>query len=204
MGSPSVTRGPERLAAGDEVLMKRRIAILLAATAALFVVSPLVWAHYIYESGYTWENGAGKCLWARAEISHGNGGGYAKIDVSAWRENEQPGGSVGPVGVGGTSEDCADLWTRLPGYLRQRNQLWYHVHDWAICRRGTWTYNTTNSYTMPLQERWYGTSPRCGNAWYTNVGGTGVYFDSAWKKGYVISGCHIRPGEQGGPGSCGQ
>lgn len=147
------------------------------ATAAL--------AHYVYEKGYVWEGGSGKCVDARTEISHGkNGGGYTKV----WTH------TVKPLRLGEYYKaDCANDWGRPVNYLRVRNVLYKcgnkceKSRDWYVCRAQSWKYN--GQTTDVLVKATYWRRP-CGKGAYGNMGGAFTYYDNAWRGGYLWSGSH--------------
>jgi hypothetical protein len=62
-------------------MQRRKWLRLGALVVVLLTLGGIAYAHYVYEEGYVWEGG-GKCLFARAEISHGeNDGGYPRTDL---------------------------------------------------------------------------------------------------------------------------
>lgn len=164
--------------------MRRRTTKRLAvAWAALLVVIPATtaFAHYVYNDGYVWENGSGKCLKNWGEISHGNGGGYAKSESRAVKE----------VFNGSIEVECWGNWDRPPNYLRVRNVLKKQSGGtWGVCVSGDWKYNSSTDYKLK-KESYYSTP--CGSGTYANDAGAFTYFDNQWKGGYMWSGSHSLP-----------
>lgn len=139
-------------------------------------------AHYVYNDGYVWENGSGKCLKTWGEISHGSGGGYAKNDSKAVKEFFN----------GSFEVHCWQEWDRPPNYFKVRNVLKKKTSsgDWAVCVDGDWKFNAETTHTLK-KESYYSTP--CGNGTYANNAGSFINFDSAWKGGYMWSGPHDLP-----------
>src|SRR5690348_1098404 len=84
----------------------RAVIVCIAACAAV-VGAGVAAAHYLRLERYVWENGAGKCLKNRSEISDGitSGGaikGYSKVDAYPQKE----------LGPGTVQFDCYVGWER--------------------------------------------------------------------------------------------
>ncbi len=140
-------------------------------------------AHVKYEGGYVWENGNGKCLWDHAELSHGNGGGYAQSIARAVFETSTTLGDI----------ECWEDWNRPAYYLGARNLLFkWRNGGWNVCVNGTWRYNEhrTDEKTKTSVYR----TP-CRRGTYANFGGGITNFDGAWRGGHMYSGSHTLPAD---------
>ncbi len=160
--------------------MPRKLIITCAVAVAALPTAVL--AHYAYNDGYVWEGG-GKCLFARAEISHGSGGGYSKTDLRAVKPWQN---------LAGARIECWVSWSRPPGYLSARNVLMKRSRTgrWAVCISGRWNFNSTNNSRLRKQS-FYRTP--CGRGTYANSGRARTYHDNGWKRGKMWSGTHYLP-----------
>jgi hypothetical protein len=168
---------------------RRRRARLVAIVATVVMASTgIAYAHYVYDGGFVWQNGTGKCLHVTSEISHGNGGGYAKVKVHAVRETKFIGGDIVVP-----EEDCSEDWPQIARYLAARPKLWKWTNQgWALCKRGSWTFNSTTTATL-VKDRYYGTTTPCANGWYGTDGGGYINFNGGWVGGWMWAGCHWLP-----------
>jgi hypothetical protein len=144
-------------------------------------------AHWVYQRGYVWENGSGKCLEARSEISHGKGGGYSKANANSIKEIQYPWGKI----------DCNQKWRRPAGYIRVKNQLdVYTSGQWAFCRKTSLKYNSADNWGVSKARNW-GTSPPCGSHYYTNWARAQHIWQGDWTPGGWISsgGSHWLPAD---------
>lgn len=159
---------------------------LVATLAALLTISGVAYAHYVYQEGYVWE-GDGKCLYGRAEISHGeNDGGYAKTDTRGVRPVRSP---------NGWGADCWDDWERPPGFYAARNVLvkWSAPHgQWALCVNGQWNYNDVTDSRVTKISLY---RLKCGRGTYANFGSAYTYMSPEWVGYHVYSGSDYLDGE---------
>ena len=91
-------------------LFHKLTAIVLIAIGFAAISMP-VYAHYIYENGYTYSSSY-DCTWNRAEISHGSGGGYSKADVRSKKK--------------ASNLNCLGAFNRPINHLRAR----YDLENW--------------------------------------------------------------------------
>jgi hypothetical protein len=160
-----------------------RAGFLVATIAALIVASTATaFAHYVYDEGYVWENGYGKCLYARSEISHGTGNGYSKATARAVKE----------IFNGWAYVECYENWIRPANYLRVKNQLQHwNGSSWVWCAETSLKYNTSSNDNLEQSKTW---SLPCGKGYYWNFALGQTYFDNAWKGGWMSSsGSHYLP-----------
>lgn len=154
---------------------------LISAFLMTLALSTSAQAHYVYKSDETWSNtDSSKCTYQRSEISHGNGGGYAKSTVTAsddW----------------GFPPDCIWQWERPIGYLIARYDLykWNATYGtWDRCRYTNW-YRTTTVASRFWVYKNYGTTPPCGKGYYGTVATGATYYSGQWYGAYGIwSGYH--------------
>lgn len=156
--------------------------MLSAALAVLVFGGSAALAHYVYQEGNVYDNGNSRCLQARGEISHGNGGGYAKSTGRSFIYQDTHAGRY-----------CNKEKTVDPQHLANRNVLlkWRSAQkDWAVCVNGDWNYNSkTSAYNNKTSVY----STPCSSGWYANNAGAFVYINSNWRGGYVWSGEHNLP-----------
>ncbi|WP_156325216.1 hypothetical protein [Nonomuraea sp. SBT364] len=155
------------------------IAICMAIALVATLSSPAQ-AHYVYEKGEIYKS-ADVCVDGRAEVSHGDGGGYARADT--WSETR---GFV--YGVGWVN--CAVGWSRPAGYIAARYD--YLVFDlsagvWGLCRQLDWWYGSGSHLTVAWN---FGNRTPCGTAWYATIGWSAVRNGSTWNGGEIASGNH--------------
>ncbi|WP_205324414.1 hypothetical protein [Glycomyces sp. YM15] len=158
----------------------------LIATAAgtlalvLFGASPAA-AHYVYEEAFTFRSND-LCVFDRSEISHGDGNGYARVDIDASTVLSTPSGSY----------PCAWGLERPRGYISAKIQtyVWLGTY-WYLCDETNWVYNDTTSTDLAIQARMIG-QPICGPGYYA-TNGVGYVWNNAWYGGAVWSGAHYLP-----------
>ena len=155
--------------------MRSKLAIgILAAVVAALIGVP-VYAHVVYEDGYTWSSNH-NCTWGRSEISHGSGGGYSKATV----ESE----------VNLEDKICAQRYWRPINYLKSKWDLQYKVNgQWIRCKKGNTWYNGRKAWKLANYKN-HGSSPLCGNAEYRTVGESKVRLGNDWWGGDLSSGVY--------------
>lgn len=179
---PGSAPGAKEAIFGKGACMKKFLVGFWVA-GLLVIPAATAFAHYVYNEGYVWENGSGKCLDNWGEISHGNGGGYAKSETRAVKEAFN----------GSIEVSCWQSWDRPPNYLRARNVLKKFnspTGTWDVCVSGDWKYNASTNDNL-IKESYYSTP--CGTGTYGNNAGAFTYFDNVWKGGYMWSGSHSLP-----------
>lgn len=126
-------------------------------------------AHYVYEMDEAWSNASGSnCVYVRAEVSHGNRGGYAKS--TALSSNSF-----------GSWTQCIWVWERSPGYLRTKYSYYKKTSSgWKLCRSTNWKYNTKKTSRIEASKN-YGVAPPCGGGYYATRGWASVYYNGAWQ-----------------------
>lgn len=149
-------------------------------TALVLLAEPAL-AHYVYKAGWVYRS-AWACAWARAELSHGNGGGYTRLDVTAFKATNSP-TSYG--------DRCHSSFQRNPGQLRVKHQLWKQSGSgaWTLCRDSGWITNgaVMSSFSKGIT---YGASPPCGPGTYGITGFAEVWDGRAWRGGKIEGGTH--------------
>lgn len=132
-------------------------------------------AHYVYSSGTIYANYEDSiCATGRSEVSHGNGGGYYRVD-----EN---------------THNCYRIAKDMPGgniSVRAHFLKWTGA-EWAVCHDSGWVANnlTTNHWGI---SRNFGTSPPCGAGSYVTNGAVYIYWDNQWNGTWIWSGEHWLP-----------
>ncbi|MEW2496892.1 hypothetical protein AB0942_25680 [Streptomyces nodosus] len=157
----------------------RGVLSLAGALTLMFVTATSASAHYVYERDEAWSNASGSnCVYVYAEVSHGNGGGYAKSYALAsddW----------------GILPACIWVWERPAGYLATKYSYYKKTSSgWKLCRSIGWKYNTSKTSKVTATKT-YGASP-CGKGYYATRGWAMVYYNAAWegKKHSIWSGSH--------------
>jgi hypothetical protein len=130
-------------------------------------------AHYVYQSGYMYQD-SWECVWGRSEVSHGTGNGFSRSDIQV--EVDGPNGA-----------DCVDTLYRPVNYIRVRQiYLAQLTPGWAYCRDTGNLYNTTNTFLMTVKRTHSG---KCGT---TNYQTESIMHElnGSWKGGTIWSGTH--------------
>jgi hypothetical protein len=130
-------------------------------------------AHYVYKSGYMWQD-SWECVWGRSEVSHGNGNGYSRSDIQ-----------VKVDGDNGTA--CAASFYRPAGYIRVRQIFMAQLAPgWGYCRDTGNLYNSSNNWVMTVTRTHGG---KCGS---TNYQTQSIMHElnGSWKGGTLWSGSH--------------
>ena len=162
------------------LLLSKRVLGIIIAIAVMSISAP-VFAHYIYEEGYTYSSDY-ECAWNRAEISHGSGGGYSKSDVEAKKVKiDYDDGMI-------MISHCASDFTRPIAHLRAKWML-YIMEDssWMHCRSGTYRYNPYSASSLRVMED-FGSSPPCGAGEYMTVGYGHLKNGGMWYGGFILAG----------------
>ncbi|GAA2272881.1 hypothetical protein GCM10009853_028360 [Glycomyces scopariae] len=155
----------------------------VAAGAMAFVLlgaSPAS-AHYVYQEGEVYRSND-LCTNVRAEISHGDGGGYARVDAKSYTVLATPWGAY----------PCAKTHDRPGGYIAAKIEVYaWNGSAWYLCAYTDWAYNSgsTNQWII---EAWMSGLPYCGTGWYGTMG-TGYVWNNNWFGGSVWSGHHWLP-----------
>jgi hypothetical protein len=137
-------------------LLRVGFVTFLASFLVALAVTPAL-ARYVYQNGWVWENGSGKCLEERAEVSHGTGTGYTKADVHSVKEYGPPQFQV----------DCAADWVMPINYLRVKNVLYKYSGSWYVCRDQSYKYNSVKDAFVLKATYW---NVPCGSGYYANNG----------------------------------
>lgn len=159
-------------------LHNKLIVGILVAIGVVSIAVP-VYAHYIYEDGYTYSSSY-DCAWNRAEISHGSGGGYSKSDITAKLK--------------GSGINCFVNFSRPINHLRAAYDLnKWNGSSWGLCGYTNWTYNTGDAYKLVVFTD-HGATPVCGDGSYQTIG-YGEFKNGTWKGGAISSGGtgHVLP-----------
>lgn len=163
----------------------RRIGVTATGLAmALLVIFPgVAAAHYVYQKGTVATYGSGACVQARAEVSHGSGGGYTKADVESTRTT-----SYGNI-------SCIEPNPKPAGYLATRYDFYKwdsSAGHWKVCRTADWYYSKaqTGQYSIYTD---FGVSPPCGHGYYGSTAYSYVKDNNTWYGGSIWSGYHSLP-----------
>jgi len=166
-------------------LRTSRLGSLMTAAAAtmafvLLGASPAS-AHSVYEEAFTYRSND-LCVYERSEISHGDGNGYARVDVYSSTVLATP----------PTSFPCAWPLERPVGYISAKIQtLVWNGANWHLCDETSFVYNDTTTSELIIQARMIG-QPICGPGLYGTLG-TGYVWNNAWYGGATWSGYHALP-----------
>lgn len=149
--------------------LRRRLVITLAVALLVLVMGTgTASAHYVYVKTWVMETSHG-CIAGRSEISHGSGGGYAKVDTNSIVDG---GGTVNGVVL---HYLCFTNLYRAPGWISNAYTLWkWNGAHWYPCRRQGWVYNSSGTVKFVIAKNW-GTTPPCGNGLYGTQGFSYVY-----------------------------
>ncbi|MCC3765922.1 hypothetical protein K3N28_22950 [Glycomyces sp. TRM65418] len=160
-----------------------RALVVAAAGAMTFVLlgaSPAA-AHYVYEEGHVHRT-VELCVHERSEISHGDGGGYSRVDVS----------STTVLAPGGTFP-CAYAYERPVNYIASRIEVMaWNGSAWYLCAETSWVYNSQSTWQLIIEARMAGL-PYCGTGWYGTMGHGYVLSNNTWYGGALWSGSHWLP-----------
>ncbi|MFG3341297.1 hypothetical protein [Glycomyces sp. NPDC048151] len=168
----------------DRIRLPLLRSLVAAAAGALALVllgaSPAA-AHYVYEEAFTYRSND-LCVFDRSEVSHGDGNGYARVDIDASTVLGTPSGSY----------PCAWGLERPPGYISAKIETYVWLGSyWYLCDQTDWVYNDTTSTDLAIQARMIG-QPICGPGYYA-TNGVGYVWNNNWFGGAVWSGAHYLP-----------
>lgn len=150
---------------------------VLFAIGVLSVATP-AYAHYIYESGYTYTSND-DCTWNRSEISHGVGGGYSKVDVKS---------SVGAIVEDLGFVRCAANSNRPVDHIRAAWDLGkWDGSSWSVCRLSPWYKNNSSASSLTVSQI-HGYNPVCRDGSYRTLGWGHLKINGAWYGGSLSSG----------------
>ncbi|MQM26146.1 hypothetical protein GFD30_11270 [Glycomyces sp. NEAU-7082] len=159
-----------------------RSLITAAAGAMAFILlgaSPAA-AHYVYQEGHVYRTND-LCVHERSEISHGDGGGYSRVDVSS-TTILAPGGAF----------PCAHANHKPANNIAAKIQvLAWNGSAWYVCAETAWVYNDHTTWQLIIESRMLGL-PWCGTGWYGTMG-HGYVWNNAWYGGTMWSGNHWLP-----------
>jgi hypothetical protein len=176
-------------------IRRRRGAVIAGIAVCVVAVGVgVAAAHYIRLERYVWEDGNGKCLKNRSEISDGNtsGGaikGYSKVNAFAQKE----------LGPGTFQDDCAVGWERdlRVRAILQKQSSTGSFYD-CVRSNGTradtgWSYRYSTEHQ--ITKYW---NADCGSGYYRTRGCTQLKINNAWQpttdSGCIHTGKHwLRP-----------
>ena len=155
----------------------RRRVIVLLAVAVLAGGTNVAYAHYVYEKAYTYYSTSAPCVENYAEISHGDGYGYAKVNLKSWRK------------LIWFPLECFYEFERPQNNMKVKYELHYHNGNiWTLCQDSSYKYNST--VTAELEKtRKFTSSEYCGAGNY-GVWNTGYAKNNEWYGGSVWAGTH--------------
>ncbi|MDO0934544.1 hypothetical protein QQY66_23745 [Streptomyces sp. DG2A-72] len=171
--------------------LRTALLALPAAFGLTMVAATSANAHYVYWTEQVWGNAdSSRCLWNRAETSHGStGGGYFKGDSTSYAD-------IDPNPL-----DCVLSWDRNSGELAEGMIVfkWYVDANgdgsWLICdRTDQWYFNSEPAWKFELT--W--TAPAeglCGAGYYGIRNYAGMVDSGEWVglNANVWSGYHLLP-----------
>ena len=158
-------------------MLRSKFALGLIFAIGCAAIAAPAYAHYIYEAGFTYTSGYG-CTWNRAEISHGNGGGYSKSDVRSKRV----------FTYDGYTFHCGTDLSRPIGHLRAKWRLYkLNGSSWQTCKSSNYSYNTSNTAHLKVDE-YHGYNPPCCQGIYRTVAYGHFKSGSSWYGGSLSSG----------------
>jgi len=174
-----------------------------AATLLALGVTPAS-AHYVYQTGFTYESSNGtQCVLGYAESSHGKSGdGYMKGWVLAAKDWTSGSGShathyncdqnIGPSGSRWyrPSNNIAvrDYYFRLNSNPTHNKAF---PQDWSVCEYSDWFYNQKSDYELIIAGEMRGPTI-CGDSYYGTLS-VGDVNNGGWLGGSVWSGGHKLP-----------
>ena len=163
--------------------LSRRVALVAVVTAiSLAGLADVAHAHYVYRKAVVYGSDT-HCTGARAETSHGGGGGYSKSDVYSWYAFEF-------VGTG--RHDCFSDWSRPPGWMETRFVLFkWTGSNWGACWISNTYRNGTSTHQYAIYKNFGKTAP-CGAGHYSTDAYSYVY-NNGWFGGVINSGTHALP-----------
>lgn len=150
-------------------------ALAFLASVVLFAAhGGTAFAHYVYSTGHTYYSSE-DCVWARSEVSHGNGNGYSKSDIQS-RFRASAGGSY-----------CAAFFNRPAGYLKIRQIFQAQLAPgWGYCRDTGWVYSSATDSSLTVARTHTG---KCGTTDYRTES-QGWMLNGSWKGGTLVSPIH--------------
>lgn len=164
------------------VKLNRRFYIALASLLILIAMTTgVAYAHYVYNSGWTYWSST-DCVWERSETSHGGGGGYTKSDLESWRNLIYP------------PANCSITFDRPPNYIKLRYdwEKWDEsTSNWVVCAYVGWQYNSSTTWHFQLSYD-FGSTPWCGSGQYA-TDTEGYELNGDWHGGAMWSGSHYLP-----------
>ncbi|SDM72689.1 hypothetical protein SAMN05421869_15355 [Nonomuraea jiangxiensis] len=168
---------------GAKSLWSRGAIVTAIVSLLVLALSSPASADVIYDDGHVYA-GDGPCTWARAEVSHGGGGGYTRSDVAQDYQLQTPWGSY----------DCRDTTpTQGAGRMALRYD-WYYWNgtEWRICGVSDWHYNPQTSHSFAIA--WdFGANPLCGPGYYGTMTAAFTLNGTEWLGGPLWSGSHYLP-----------
>jgi hypothetical protein len=172
--------------------------IAVAASFVLIVgLSQPAFAHVVYEKEAAWEDGGGRCLNTRSEISHGTGPGYSKTQVDMEETDAYNGFGVIPSIV----IQCGKYWIRPAGEIRAATNLYKKTgaSSYSLCNYVSYSYTGVQSFKLDQQKYWpY--ADMCGPGVYLTKSFGSFWWSSAWQGLPVKSGDHVNLGYETYPG----
>jgi hypothetical protein len=145
------------------------VVLVLATTAAYAGVGS-------ESNGYTWEDGAGKCVETYSTIGD-NSTRYVKVQTDGTREQNYYFGEIA----------CNRDWDRSYAYYRSTNMLViWNGSSWSACFTDNWDYNSGGTNTTFEYEGIAGLP--CGSGDYANFGYGQAKINGTWEGSYQYSG----------------
>ncbi|GEM_PF-6754636 len=159
-------------------IFRRKLIVGVMTVLALMAIPVVVYAHTVSGEGYVWEDGNGKCVFARSSIWESSGDIYLKILNNPRKE--------------WSFVDCAVGWEQPTSWIRVRNQLYrWDGSAWDYCASSDWFYNSypTTEYEVTSSAD----GGICGAGDYANIAGAQIFHNYTWVGGTKYSGYHYFP-----------
>ncbi len=156
-----------------KLLQTKLIVGITLAIAGAAVIVP-VYAHYTHDEGFTHHSDF-DCVWNRAEISEGSGGGYSKTEMRSKMRKKG-------------DEYCSADFTRPVEHLRVKEMLYKkNGSSWDLCVSSPNYYSGTSESSLSMATD-HGTSPPCGEGIYMTRAYGQLKNDEKWYGGWITSG----------------
>lgn len=164
-------------------LLRSLITVAAGAMAFVLLAATPAAAHYVYQEGHVYRTND-LCVHERSEISHGDGGGYSRVDVSS-TTYAAPGGTF----------PCALALEKPTNQIAAKIVVMaWNGSAWYVCAETAWLYNDYVGWQLIVYSRMIG-HPWCGDGWYGTMGHGYVWNPPTrdWKGGTMWSGNHWLP-----------
>lgn len=166
----------------------RRFMLVLGLAFSLMLSTALLAsAHSVYVEDWVYASDT-NCTKGRSEVSHGDGGGYVRVDAGSWYYFDDP----------WFPHACGEAFPRSAWKIRAKYTFLIKdeaTGNWNWCVNSEWYYNqdTTSTFVIEDWPNGGGPTPPCGNGNYATSGGAYVENGGTWYGEYVWAGQHWLP-----------